>query len=983
MNNEFQELLLNKAVGKLLQQIRVKDFCLGESLPVITNATVMKIQSRGADQVAQELDLALDIEYSGGFLLSLDAELIFGKTAYMAVKLNSLKGRLRLQFTRNPCTHWSFSFYDDPEMDLEVESQFNGKNLSKLTALIKSQIRKSVRRKHTLPRYKVRYKPFFRQPIPHNGKEEVFVHNSQVTVGKLDVEVLECTRLPELPMNTQLYCSVSIETLPWSEFMPKNSSLWSVHEVVMTRTLNGSLGVRIKPSQKPDTEHQHTGENRETIVIDTISPNSPASTLDIQRGDILLAINDVAVESMKQAIRLIKNNGDKPSCTPVVNIENQDVSESESRDEEVDGSTEVQQQQQPKDFESSFDYNNVTLDADDSDGEEFVNIIVQELEQQIANENVKEILRKVSQTSATRDADKTASVSFHEQARKKEIETECNKQSNKRSEENAKKAKGIIKEVNNVEDRSILNKDEKAFASMVSDNKEESNAKKEKQIQGFKMNIAEKERDASKDKTLEEERHGCNEGIVENETLNDTEASRNMQADRLKILHRKDNSIDLDNETSDFESENSNRTDADGGWDNISQYTLLNKDVDRPPTSQKTSLEPSWNESFSFDVEKQHRFLNVCVWSKSEEREDKDILLGYASVPLMEIALECLSTTSHKHVQAYFLNPSYNRSGVSKTNLRVLMPGLKPETCNGDINLAFCYKLNLQNCFLSEEELNQALDGYAHKNEEIEENQGVSESDNKLDTEKMHDFMGTHFYSSTRCDYCQKKVWTKTAFQCRVCAMISHKKCIANAHSHTYCTRMGVRAKPPSWRSETDTTSKKSNGIAVKGPLERREFDSISLQIPDARGFRSGFLSKPMSSPQLRKRFNRSNTLIQDEGFEHPLQRSLDSRDVDSIATAAETAKKAGKEIFSRLDEEDKQEKLEKLVQKMQAEMDEENQKRTEFCEMLETVTDKEKRAKIQSLMRKSEERTQALSLMMIQYCTALKECLKTEESSE
>ncbi len=35
MNLEFQELLLNKAGGKLLQQISVKDFCLGDSLPVI------------------------------------------------------------------------------------------------------------------------------------------------------------------------------------------------------------------------------------------------------------------------------------------------------------------------------------------------------------------------------------------------------------------------------------------------------------------------------------------------------------------------------------------------------------------------------------------------------------------------------------------------------------------------------------------------------------------------------------------------------------------------------------------------------------------------------------------------------------------------------------------------------------------------------------------------------------------------------------
>lgn len=35
LNLEFQELLLNKAAGKLLQQIQVKDYFLGDSLPTI------------------------------------------------------------------------------------------------------------------------------------------------------------------------------------------------------------------------------------------------------------------------------------------------------------------------------------------------------------------------------------------------------------------------------------------------------------------------------------------------------------------------------------------------------------------------------------------------------------------------------------------------------------------------------------------------------------------------------------------------------------------------------------------------------------------------------------------------------------------------------------------------------------------------------------------------------------------------------------
>ena len=76
------------------------------------DATVMKLDTKSNWQVPREIDVALDIEYSGGFIITLDVDLIFGKSASLTVKLDQLKGRLRLQFTRNPCTHWSFSFYD-------------------------------------------------------------------------------------------------------------------------------------------------------------------------------------------------------------------------------------------------------------------------------------------------------------------------------------------------------------------------------------------------------------------------------------------------------------------------------------------------------------------------------------------------------------------------------------------------------------------------------------------------------------------------------------------------------------------------------------------------------------------------------------------------------------------------------------------------------------------------------------------------------
>ena len=119
-------------------------------------------------------------------------------------------------------------------MDLEVESQFEGRTLDRLTTFISNQIRRSIRKKHTLPRYKVRYRPFFEEPKAQDGRQEVFVHNSIITIGKLEVEVKDSTRLPPLPKGSHVHCTLSVDSLPWKEDMPLRRSLWPVHEVRWT-----------------------------------------------------------------------------------------------------------------------------------------------------------------------------------------------------------------------------------------------------------------------------------------------------------------------------------------------------------------------------------------------------------------------------------------------------------------------------------------------------------------------------------------------------------------------------------------------------------------------------------------------------------------------------------------------------------------------------------------------------------------------------
>lgn len=153
---EFEELLQTKTAGRLLEGLSLRDISLGNSLPVFKTAKLMKPVHLNEDGMPEELNFEVDIEYNGGFHLAIDVELVFGKSAYLFVKMRRVVGRLRLQFTRMPFSHWSFSFLEDPLVDFEAKSQFEGRPLPQLTSIIVNQLKRVIKKKHTLPNYKIR-----------------------------------------------------------------------------------------------------------------------------------------------------------------------------------------------------------------------------------------------------------------------------------------------------------------------------------------------------------------------------------------------------------------------------------------------------------------------------------------------------------------------------------------------------------------------------------------------------------------------------------------------------------------------------------------------------------------------------------------------------------------------------------------------------------------------------------------------------------
>nr|XP_012225890.1 PREDICTED: LOW QUALITY PROTEIN: PDZ domain-containing protein 8 [Linepithema humile] len=309
LNNEFKELLTQSTTAKLLDSVKLRDLNLGTQFPTIKGLEVADSKIDADTGLLESLDLALDLHYSGNFQLSIDVKMLLGKTAYMALQVKRVSGKARLQFTRVPYTHWSLSFYSDPILELEVQSQFQGRQLQpQIISIITSQIRKAVKRKHTLPRYKMRYKPFFRR-LNDEAVDLSEVASTQLTPGYLEVVLLEISRLNLAPITfnsedgmsqVEVYCTISVDSTPWIYLTQYSGVPYMVLDLIISKTGSQQLGVVFKQEVVPEIGQM-------CVLVETIVSGSPAAIAEMRKGDILVAVDGKKVSSMNQVAKFVKS----------------------------------------------------------------------------------------------------------------------------------------------------------------------------------------------------------------------------------------------------------------------------------------------------------------------------------------------------------------------------------------------------------------------------------------------------------------------------------------------------------------------------------------------------------------------------------------------------------------------------------------------------------------------------------------------------
>nr|XP_014088967.1 PDZ domain-containing protein 8 isoform X1 [Bactrocera oleae] len=288
---ELDELLAKTTTGKLFDKLTIKELELGDQFPEIRTLRVHSIELNDTGDRIENLDILLEIHYNGNFRTSIDADMVLGKKGSLTLIVKQLSGLARLQFTRQPYTHWSLSFLGDPELDLAIESKYQGRQMqSNITSLISNQIRKAVRRKHTLPNYKLRYKPFF-----HKTPEEDADGDIQPN-GTLEVRMFEISRLMCTEVTTEVYCTLTLASLAFVEIRQKdNRNVIVLIDVEIHKAKNQQIGILFKQNTE------------QCVEIEAVLPNTPACKSDLRPGDMLIAIEGKRVQSIQQVAKIFKS----------------------------------------------------------------------------------------------------------------------------------------------------------------------------------------------------------------------------------------------------------------------------------------------------------------------------------------------------------------------------------------------------------------------------------------------------------------------------------------------------------------------------------------------------------------------------------------------------------------------------------------------------------------------------------------------------
>uniref|UniRef100_A0A671USR3 PDZ domain containing 8 n=1 Tax=Sparus aurata TaxID=8175 RepID=A0A671USR3_SPAAU len=957
---EFEELLQTKTAGRLLEGLSLRDISLGNSLPIFKTAKLMKPVHLNEEGMPEELNFEVDIEYNG---------------VYLQLSLHSfLDGHGALE----QLLQWS------------LPGQFAGRLLLK-NKTKGSSVLSLYKSKESLSVCVCVYKPFFpfqvQAPLGSTCDLDLSVQDSRLVEGRLKVTLIECSRLFVLgsyERETYVHCTLELSSYQWKE---KTRS--SIKRTEVIKGPCGSVGMTFRhvPASEGDAVH---------VSIETVTPNSPAALADLQKGDRLIAIGGVKVTSSVQVPKLLKQAGDRVVVFYERPVRHQTPSFG-SLGTLQEGFGQIEETgfiSQPGGYEE--DPAPITTLSDISDSKdmdsEFEELIVDSKQSQAGGPN--------SSTTNTSDTKEDSLLTVN--------------QSPKRTVANlATKPLGTIspilnRKLNLVGLQSPL-KPQPKETPKPSPHKTSSDPG-----EGLQRPTIPPPPPPSRPQVPPRPQIKLTSAPPETSLLEgiDSVTTTNAGTDKMSLKQAEGKQSTRQTECSDelpVSSTMTSNSKVDQAKDKTSDSSCSTRDIledhslwESPETMFRNQT-AHWNKaSVVFEVEGNHKFLNVALWCKDPFKLGSLLCLGHVSLQLEHLALECMATSSAEYQSTFRLGPPEPRANVSRTALRGLSThkGFNEKLCYGDVTLNFCYLPEGELAYpggLAEREREGSLHHEDLREREREHIPSAPRDDLAYGAmqlvEVRHNFQDTQFQNPTWCEYCKKKVWTKAASQCMICAYVCHKKCQDKCLTENpFCVaateRRGAdpeakstlnRATSGLTRHIINTSSRLLNlrqvpktrlveQVAdvlpgVVEPSPKHTPNTSDNESSDTETYTSG--ASPSKQPASS---GGSSKLVRKEG-------GLD----DSVFIAV---KEIGRDLYRGLPTDERSQKLELMLDKLQQEIDQELEHNNALLLEEREATDARRKALISTALAKSGERLQALTLLMIHYRAGIEDLESVESTS-
>ncbi|XP_052793409.1 PDZ domain-containing protein 8-like [Mya arenaria] len=976
LNVEFEEMLTS-TTGKFMNQIQVRDFSFGSCFPTVKAVELISVEMDKEKDFIKKADIALDIDYEGGFRLTLDVDIIFGAWAYLSILVTQLSGRARLQMSRTPTTHWSFSFYDDPRMDFEVDSRFNGRPIPQISSLIINQIKRTIRKKHVLPSYKMRYKPLFIKPEVSFVEHDICFRGNRLGRGKLSVKVLRCSRLQELDRNSKLYCTLSVDKESMEDVWKQS---WRALTITLKPTTNHGLSLK----------EQLSGDKTEKkrVVIDSVLPASPAAEAGLCRGDIIEFICNVRVLSVKHANKQIKLASDLLTFA---------VKRHQSR-------MSLEADQQFLDSESltdlEFEIKDSDLDNNDDAGD-FINI------------NLKES-PKVSNNSSNSNTNAVDNVAMPSKPESQKLSEKLGRkiQSGKRKllgmRGNGQSHEGDRNTGNSVDSKGVAIDEDIGSGTNFGTSPsagEIRNGSQSAKSSPLKQVKVDKRQRAFSDTSLNRQNLDGDSGSVSSDAGSYGNHLQELRAGEISTRELEFGTDPEWNEEFEFACTDEDRYVNVCVWCRLLQVGRATKQpIERMKDPELVKQTPPTDEL---------PYYNVTT------------KIGYVSIPLSDIVAGCLLTLQGDTQYTIYLHPP--EETITATRAKVAYAshaGFDRTICQGDITLSFAHQPFKE---VEKKERRKIINNVLNPPPQRLRAMSVP----LVSREGQHKFIICQFPSGTYCQFCGKKIWLKGGLQCRTCKMICHKKCVDKCNTQTKCTKEGpkIASRPNEpWvapvrggTSSGDQDREEKEGKQTVGHrggklaggqsaatkffkgLRPKEQQSLPLNIPYSKSQQghvgSSQSHSPMGSPspysmggdggdgKLKVSSIRKNTSAKslsdrgeddsDEDLATRYRHSNYSLD-DNIVIEA---KEKGKELYSNLSLPERKKTLDEMVTKLQSQIDNDSEFKAELLKALDESGETEVKRRLSQQLDKCDEKMEALMMMMVHYCAGLQHCLDQEEA--